>query len=920
MIIIYYTNQYYFSVIISVYNSGRYLNESIGSLINQTIGFENIQIILVNDGSTDNSENICLKYKELYNNIIYVKIPHYGVSKARNIGMTYAKGLYINFLDSDDKWESNAFKYVALFFKLYKNIDIISCRIKYFESWNHYHFLDYKFKQTRLVNLTQEYNCIQLSASSSFFRSSSIKGKYFTEGVFSGEDIRFIFNILLIKPLLIFIKEAIYYYRKRSDSTSAIQNTEINKNFYIWTIQYVQQYLIDKSISLYKKIVPFIQFYIAYETLFRIESKAYKFLDSNNYIKYCNAIESLLNQIEEKFFLEQLIFPIILKLFALSIKNKSDINKQLILRNESIIYSNHILLNLNKYKYLIIWRIVDISNNILHLEGEDKSFLSREKYFYFCKISNQKYYPKYNYYSVYDFMTMFGKINEGRVISFDIPLKKNNNNQVNFFISYNNKIIEIFPSFGKFSHMSSLSHSYYTKENFILKKINNKLVIYPYQRNLENSFENLYCIELKKINKEKIIDLRTQHFEYKRNNLNKNYKIWMITDRPDQAQDNGEYFFRYLNKLKPKGIIFYFAIKNDSFDYHRLRNLNNIIDLNSEDYLKFLLKSDKLITSCSELFIKNPIGEDGKYISDFYNFDYIYLNNGIIKDDLTKYLNKITQKFSTIITSSKKEYNSILNNLYGYKENNLLLTGLPRYDNLFRLKKLIQTEKFILIFPTWRMNIKGTRDLVNHNSIKSEHFKNSIYFQFYNNLINNKELLQIMNKYEYKGIFCLHPNFIAQKRYFIDNKIIQIKEICNNQKILLKTSLLITDYSSVFFDFGFIEKPILYIHFDYDEYRRNHFPEGYFNYKKDGFGPVCYDSKCLIKNVEYQLKNKCKLKKIYSKRIKQFFRYIDDKNSMRVFKGIIKYKNYIFKKTYYFSSKIFLILFLIIYIKIYFIF
>ena len=166
----------------------------------------------------------------------------------------------------------------------------------------------------------------------------------------------------------------------------------------------------------------------------------------------------------------------------------------------------------------------------------------------------------------------------------------------------------------------------------------------------------------------------------------------------------------------------------------------------------------------------------------------------------------------------------------------------------------------------------------------------------------------------------MHPNFIAQKRYFIDNNIEQIKEICNNQKILLKTSLLITDYSSVFFDFGFIEKPILYIHFDYDEYRRNHFPEGYFNYKKDGFGPVCYDSKCLIKNVEYQLKNKCKLKKIYSKKIKQFFRYIDDKNSMRVFKGIIKYKNYIFKKTYYFSSKIFLILFLVVCIKIYFIF
>jgi glycosyltransferase involved in cell wall biosynthesis len=65
---------YIFSVIIPIFNTGRYLDDSIGSLINQTIGFENIQIILVNDGSEDKSENICLKYKEKYkNNIIYIK-------------------------------------------------------------------------------------------------------------------------------------------------------------------------------------------------------------------------------------------------------------------------------------------------------------------------------------------------------------------------------------------------------------------------------------------------------------------------------------------------------------------------------------------------------------------------------------------------------------------------------------------------------------------------------------------------------------------------------------------------------------------------------------------------------------------------------------------------------------------------------
>ena len=118
---------YIFSVIISIFNTGRYLDDSIGSLLNQTIGFKNIQIILVNDGSTDNSENICLKYKEKYEkNIIYISIPHSGVSAARNIGLKHVKGIFVNFLDSDDKWSPNTFKNVYLFYKTKKNVDILN--------------------------------------------------------------------------------------------------------------------------------------------------------------------------------------------------------------------------------------------------------------------------------------------------------------------------------------------------------------------------------------------------------------------------------------------------------------------------------------------------------------------------------------------------------------------------------------------------------------------------------------------------------------------------------------------------------------------------------------------------------------------------------------------------------------------------
>ena len=159
-----------------------------------------------------------------------------------------------------------------------------------------------------------------------------------------GEDVKFANINLLNNPQVGIVKEAIYYYRKRVDSSSATQNTIENNEFYFTSTKLVQQYLIDKSIFLYNKIQPFIQFYITYEILFRIGSKAFKFLDSNGYEKYCDIIENFLEQVEDKYILEQRIFPPKLRIFALSKKYKRDIRYDFILRNNSFIYSNYVML------------------------------------------------------------------------------------------------------------------------------------------------------------------------------------------------------------------------------------------------------------------------------------------------------------------------------------------------------------------------------------------------------------------------------------------------------------------------------------------------------------------------------------------------------------------------------------------------
>ena len=906
-------SSFLFSVIISIYNTGRYLDDSIGSLINQTIGYEKIQIILINDGSTDNSEKICLKYKELYkNNIEYIKINHSGVSIARNIGLKYTKGLYINFLDSDDKWDIKAFYYVHLFFKINKNINLVGCRLKYFELLNRYHFLDYKFYKTRQVNLTKEYDCIQLSASSSFFRASEIKGKYFEKGIFSGEDIRFIYNLIIFKPIIGIIKDAIYYYRKRADSSSAMQNTEQNINFYFWTIENVHEYIIHQSIKIHNTILPFIQFFIAYEMLFRIEAKTFKFLGFLNYKRYCKVVEKYIKKVEDKYILEQRIFSPRLKILALSKKYNFDIRKLIFFRNSYLIYDNYLLINLKKYKNLIILKSIQIDNNHLYIMAVDNFWMPRENYFYFCKLGENIYYPNYNYMSKFDYITLFGITMKGRIISFIINLDLNEGQILHFYISYNFMNIEIFPSINKINHLPPIINSYYFTKNFIILNKSNNIALYPFSNNLRDMYEINYIAELRKIKKTKVINLRNKYIdELKKKDKMIETQIWLINDRNNKAGDNGEYFFRFLKKIKPKGIRFYFVIENNCSDYKRLKMYDNIIDLHSKNYINLFFKVDKIISSISESWINNPFDDDGQYLCDLFKFDLIFLQNGIIKDDLSIFMNRVTNKFDLILTTSIREYKSLLSSNYGYDINNLMLTGLPRFDNLLKLRKDIKKEKIIIIFPTWRMNIKGIKNLITKESIKSDNFLNTTYYKFYNKLINNIFLLSSMEKNKYRGIFCLHPNFENEWIYFNKNKIFDIHKNCYQQELFAQASLFVTDYSSLFFDFGYIKTPIIFTHFDYEQYRKFQYSQGYFDYLQDGFGPIFYDIESTINGIISEIENNCKMKKKYLRRIQKFFKFIDDKNCYRTYISIIKPIQFKFNLFNYFIYFFLLILFFI---------
>lgn len=233
-----------------------------------------------------------------------------------------------------------------------------------------------------------------------------------------------------------------------------------------------------------------------------------------------------------------------------------------------------------------------------------------------------------------------------------------------------------------------------------------------------------------------------------------------------------------------------------------------------------------------------------------------------------------------------------------------------------KLKNIKKNDNIILIIPTWRANIKGTLDIITYESIHSDTFIFTDFFKFYNNLINDRNLQLYMNIYNYTGILCLHPCFSSQWIDFNQNKYFSVFEKCDYQKLLLKAAILITDYSSIFFDFGYLRKPIIFAHFDYDEYRTNHYQQGYFNYEKDGFGPVCKDINCTIKEIIYEIENNALLRKKYLRRIRKIFTFSDGNNCQRIYEKIKDINNLEnIESNYYFINKYFILITLAIIYK-----
>ncbi|WP_292822505.1 glycosyltransferase [Methanobrevibacter sp.] len=880
-----------FSVVMACYNAGKYLDETINSLIGQNFSFEsNIQLILVDDGSEDNTQEVCQKYVKLYpENITYVYQENQGQGAARNHGLKYVNGKYVNFLDSDDKFSGNAFYSVYEFFENhYNEVDIVAVPMLFFDKATGEHPLNYKFEEDKVIDLNENWDYPQLSASSAFFKKELFDHYEFKTDLTNSEDSFMINEMLIDKPVYGVVSEAIYWYRKRSNDASTIDSASNKKEFYMKRLNDYFKELIKCSKEKYGEVPKFIQYLIVYDLqwMFRVNDVS-QILTIEELKEVYQVLQEILSEIDDDVIsslrddgVNISSHMLATKYASVSIDSNMDVTYENIHSNFNGQYAGTYCEDalIDRLDIHRLWLdIIEIKQNTLYVSGYLMSFFEDDDIKIEIRKNNEVYEAKKVYYLNSSKRFLNCSLESQFNFDAEIPLDDNEKSDVQIFARFigenatDKAAWDLKIGFMDYARMSELSNYSIEKKHF-LKFDNDKFHItnYNYLKMIKSEIPIL--LEVLKRKEAYYTSILFFRFIYLiLYPFYKNRRIWLFMDRQDNADDNAEHLYKYSIKQNDK-IRKYFTVSDELGEFTRLSSLPNVLKFYSIKERFVYLFAEKIISSHPDENILNPfLGRNVKSYAGLINSDKIFLQHGVTKDNVSTWLHKYDKNVKLITTVSDAEKESFLDYGYNYDEKIIKTLGFPRFDNLKANQK---TKKQILISPSWRSDL--------HNMTQG-YIKDSEYFKAINSLINNEELINLAKKYDYKIIFKPHPMVCDYIDLFDTNDYVEIDEQSKYQDLFRDSDLLVTDYSSIAFDFSYMEKPVIYYQYA-DDYN---FKENYFDYETMGFGEVVTDEENLIDTIGEYLENNCKMKEKYKNRVDGFYKYNDKNNCKRVYEAIL---------------------------------
>lgn len=366
---------------------------------------------------------------------------------------------------------------------------------------------------------------------------------------------------------------------------------------------------------------------------------------------------------------------------------------------------------------------------------------------------------------------------------------------------------------------------------------------------------------------------------------------WVFMDRDVDADDSAEHLYRWVRQHHPE-VKAWYLLWPDSPDWPRLR---------AEGFRLLApgLRRRLLALNCAHVVSSHTGKEfelDPARYGDCMRWRYSFLQHGVIKDDLSHWLSR--PNFDCFVTSSPAEHASIVadDTPYPYTDREVRRTGLPRHDRLLRIARALPAGAVnrLLVMPTWRGSLVDDRAQASSPADQLAAFARSEYASRWRRLLSNTQLHEQARAAGLRLTFVPHANAEPYLAAFELPPEVEVVRLSSGvaQEVFARTAAFITDYTSVAFTFALLRRPVFYYQFDQkDFYSGGHnWRPGYFDYERDGFGPVLLDEPALLVALAQFFNGGSEVDPVYLARMQAAMPDDDEQACHRTFEAIVSLK------------------------------
>lgn len=357
--------------------------------------------------------------------------------------------------------------------------------------------------------------------------------------------------------------------------------------------------------------------------------------------------------------------------------------------------------------------------------------------------------------------------------------------------------------------------------------------------------------------------------------------IWLIGERPDTARDNGIHTFRHLRTARPE-IRAYYVLDRDSPQFDEVSRLGRVIAHSSWRHRLLMLHATVMANAYSIKHMTPRQWDPGVYQRQGawrVGAHRVYLKHGVNVN--TKALRRRVGGYELYLTALRGE-SIACRETSGYRQQ-IAETGLPRYDALTPTP----SSRTILFMPTWRLYLAAK--LFSGDDAGAVPFDGSTYQRFVTGLLTSERLHALLERHDHRLQLMPHYNLgqhLADVPVASDRITVLDGAAGNIQDVMRECDLFVTDHSSVHFDLAYLGTPVIYAHFDADEYAAGHAEPSWFDHGRDGFGPVTSDVDSTLDAIEHYLDNGNQREEVYTLRAEQAFTFHDRDNARRAVEAI----------------------------------